>query len=75
MPTARSSGRCWCSTPRTSLTDWVDTVVLWRIDADRHGVEGPAARRYRRECALLALRLAAWLPIYLLIYWVPRLFR
>ena len=56
------------------LTDWVDTVVLWRADA--HAASATKAARcvdvdensiYWRYVWLL------WIPIYLMIYWVPRL--
>jgi cytochrome c oxidase subunit 3 len=55
------------------LTDWIDTVVLWALMMTDVGWE---ARRlvdtdensmYWRYVWLL------WLPIYVLIYWVPRL--
>ena len=39
-------------------TDWVDTIVLSAADAHAARRRPAAARRYRRECALLALRLA-----------------
>jgi len=55
------------------LTDWIDTIVLWAlmrtplayegrrlVDTDENGL-------YWRYVWLL------WLPIYLMIYWVPRL--
>jgi heme/copper-type cytochrome/quinol oxidase subunit 3 len=55
------------------LTDWVDTIVLWllmRTDLGWDGrrlVDTDENSLYWRYVWLL------WLPIYLMIYWVPRL--
>jgi cytochrome c oxidase subunit III len=55
------------------LTDWVDTLVLTALMHTRHGVE---ARRFV-DCGENAMYWRfvwlCWLPIYLLIYWLPRL--
>jgi heme/copper-type cytochrome/quinol oxidase subunit 3 len=55
------------------LTDWVDTVVLTALMHTKHGVEG---RRFV-DCAENAMYWRfvwlCWLPIYGLIYWLPRL--
>jgi heme/copper-type cytochrome/quinol oxidase subunit 3 len=54
-------------------TDWIDTIVLWalmRTDLAYEGrrlVDTDENSLYWRYVWLL------WLPIYLLIYWVPRL--
>lgn len=56
-------------------TDWVDTVVLWLLMRTPHGnsprriVDTDENSLYWRFVWL------AWIPIYLLIYWVPRMFR
>jgi hypothetical protein len=54
-------------------TDWVDTLVLAGLTHTRHGMEG---RRFV-DCAENAMYWrfvwVAWLPIYLLVYWLPRL--
>ena len=55
------------------LTDWVDTIVLWllmRTDLAWEGrrlVDTDENSLYWRYVWLL------WLPIYLMIYWIPRL--
>ena len=54
-------------------TDWVDTLVLTALMHGRHGMEG---RRFI-DCSENAMYWrfvwVAWLPIYFLIYWLPRL--
>ena len=54
-------------------TDWVDTLVLAGLMRGRHGMEG---RRFV-DCSENAMYWRfvwlAWLPIYMLIYWLPRL--
>jgi heme/copper-type cytochrome/quinol oxidase subunit 3 len=54
-------------------TDWLDTVVLAALMHGPHGVEG---RRFV-DCSENAMYWRfvwlAWLPMYLLIYWLPRL--
>jgi heme/copper-type cytochrome/quinol oxidase subunit 3 len=55
------------------LTDWVDTIVLWALMMTplaydgRRLVDTDENSLYWRYVWLL------WLPIYLMIYWVPRL--
>lgn len=55
------------------LTDWIDTIVLWllmRTDLAWEGrrlVDTDENSLYWRYVWLL------WIPIYLMIYWVPRL--
>jgi heme/copper-type cytochrome/quinol oxidase subunit 3 len=56
-------------------TDWVDTVVLWLLMRTPHG-ESPRRFVDTDENALYwRFVWLCWIPIYLLIYWVPRLFR
>jgi heme/copper-type cytochrome/quinol oxidase subunit 3 len=54
-------------------TDWVDTLVLAGLMHGKHGMEG---RRFV-DCAENAMYWRfvwlCWLPIYFLIYWLPRL--
>jgi heme/copper-type cytochrome/quinol oxidase subunit 3 len=54
-------------------TDVADTIVLAALMHTRHGIEG---RRFV-DCSENAIYWRfvwlAWLPIYLLIYWLPRL--
>ena len=54
-------------------TDWVDTLVLAGLMHGRHGMEG---RRFV-DCSENAMYWRfvwlCWLPIYFVIYWVPRL--
>jgi heme/copper-type cytochrome/quinol oxidase subunit 3 len=55
------------------LTDWFDTVVLWLL------IRTPLAYEGRRQVDVDENSLywryvwLLWLPIYLMIYWVPRL--
>lgn len=55
------------------ITDWVDTLVLAGLMHGRHGMEG---RRFV-DCSENALYWRfvwlLWLPLYVLIYWLPRL--
>ncbi len=56
-------------------TDWADTVVLWLLMRTSHG-ETPRRFVDTDENALYwRFVWLAWIPIYLLIYWAPRLFR
>jgi heme/copper-type cytochrome/quinol oxidase subunit 3 len=56
-------------------TDWYDTVVLWRLMRTPHG-ESPRRLVDTDENALYwRFVWLSWIPIYVLIYWVPRLFR
>lgn len=56
-------------------TDWVDTAVLWRLMRTPHG-EAPRRIVDTDENSLYwRFVWLAWIPIYLLIYWVPRMFR
>jgi cytochrome c oxidase subunit III len=55
------------------LTDWADTIVLWALirtplgHEPRRLVDVDENSLYWRYVWLL------WIPIYLMIYWVPRL--
>jgi cytochrome c oxidase subunit III len=55
------------------ITDWVDTLVLAGLMHGSHGVEG---RRFV-DCAENSMYWRfvwlSWLPLYVLIYWLPRL--
>jgi len=56
-------------------TDWGDTLVLWRLMKTPHG-EDPRRMVDTDENALYwRFVWLSWLPIYALIYWVPRFFR
>ncbi|MEA3082102.1 MAG: cytochrome c oxidase subunit [Sphingomonadales bacterium] len=56
-------------------TDWADSVVLWLLMRTAHG-ESPRRMVDTDENSLYwRFVWLAWIPIYLLIYWVPRLFR
>ena len=56
------------------VTDWGDTIVLWRLMKTPHG-EDPRRMVDTDENALYwRFVWLAWLPIYALVYWVPRLF-
>jgi heme/copper-type cytochrome/quinol oxidase subunit 3 len=55
------------------LTDWGDTLVLAGLMHTRHGIE---ARRFvdvSENALYWRFVWIAWLPIYFLIYWLPRL--
>jgi cytochrome c oxidase subunit 3 len=56
-------------------TDWVDTIVLWALMRTPHG-ETPRRLVDTDENALYwRFVWLCWIPIYLLIYWVPRFFQ
>jgi heme/copper-type cytochrome/quinol oxidase subunit 3 len=56
-------------------TDWVDTVVLWALMRTPHG-ESPRRLVDVDENSLYwRFVWLTWIPIYLLLYWVPRMFR
>ena len=56
-------------------TDWVDSIVLWLLMRTPHG-EAPRRIVDTDENSLYwRFVWLAWIPIYLLIYWVPRMFR
>ena len=56
-------------------TDWVDTVVLWLLMRTPHGEEPRRLVDTDENSLYWRFVWLSWIPIYLLIYWVPRLFR
>jgi len=56
-------------------TDWMDTVVLWRLMKTPHGEEPRRLVDVDENALYWRFVWLTWLPIYLLIYWVPRFFR
>lgn len=56
-------------------TDWVDSVVLWRLMLTPHGESPRRIVDVDENSLYWRFVWLTWLPIYLLIYWVPRLFR
>ena len=57
------------------LTDWVDTVVLWRLMRTPHGEEPRRLVDVDENALYWRFVWLTWLPIYALIYLVPRFFR
>lgn len=55
------------------LTDWFDTVVLWALVMTPLGYEGRRLVDTDENCLYWRYVWLLWLPIYLMIYWVPRL--
>jgi cytochrome c oxidase subunit III len=53
-------------------TDWGDTVVLTALMFTRHGIEGRRFVDVSENALYWRFVWLAWLPIYLLIYWLPR---
>lgn len=54
------------------LTDWVDTATLTALSFTRHG---PTGRRFvdvSENSLYWRFVWLSWLPIYLIIYWLPR---
>ena len=56
------------------VTDWGDTVVLWRLMKTPHGKDPRRLVDTEENALYWRFVWLAWLPIYVLIYWVPRLF-
>jgi heme/copper-type cytochrome/quinol oxidase subunit 3 len=54
------------------LTDWGDTLVLAGLMHTRHGIEGRRFVDVSDNAMYWRFVWLAWLPIYLMIYWVPR---
>ena len=54
------------------LTDWVDTLVLVALMYTRHGEEPRRFVDVSENALYWRFVWLTWLPIYLLIYWVPR---
>jgi heme/copper-type cytochrome/quinol oxidase subunit 3 len=57
------------------LTDWIDTVVLWRLMLTPHGEEPRRLVDVDENALYWRFVWLAWLPIYIMIYWLPRFFR
>ena len=55
------------------LTDWVDTIVLWLLMRTDLGWEGRRLVDTDENSLYWRYFWLLWLPIYLMIYWVPRL--
>lgn len=55
------------------LTDWIDTVVLWALMRTRLGYEGRRLVDTDENCLYWRYVWLLWIPIYLMIYWIPRL--
>lgn len=56
-------------------TDWVDTIVLWLLMRTPHGEEPRRLVDTDENALYWRFVWLSWIPIYLLIYWVPRMFR
>jgi cytochrome c oxidase subunit 3 len=56
-------------------TDWIDTVVLWRLMKTPHGHEPRRFVDTEENSLYWRFVWLSWLPIYVLIYWVPRLWQ
>ena len=56
-------------------TDWVDSVVLWQLMKTPHGHEPRRLVDTDENALYWRFVWLAWLPIYALIYWVPRFFQ
>lgn len=56
-------------------TDWGDTVVLWGLMKTPHGEEPRRLVDVDENGLYWRFVWLSWLPIYALIYWVPRFFR
>jgi hypothetical protein len=55
-----------------ALTDWLDSVVLAALVFTRHGAEGRRLVDVSENALYWRFVWLAWLPIYCLIYWLPR---
>ena len=55
------------------LTDWADSIVLTALMFTPHGTAGRRFVDVTEDCVYWRFVWIAWLPIYALIYWVPRL--
>jgi cytochrome c oxidase subunit 3 len=55
------------------LTDWGDTAVLAALMHTKHGIEGRRFIGVSENSLYWRFVWLAWLPIYFLIYWLPRL--
>jgi cytochrome c oxidase subunit III len=55
------------------LTDWIDTIVLWLLMRTELGWEGRRLVDTDENSLYWRYVWLLWIPIYLMIYWVPRL--
>jgi heme/copper-type cytochrome/quinol oxidase subunit 3 len=55
------------------LTDVADTIVLTALMFTRHGFNGRRFSDVTDNAFYWDFVILSWLPIYFLIYWVPRL--
>jgi cytochrome c oxidase subunit III len=55
------------------LTDWIDTVVLWALMMTDVGWEGRRLVDTDENSLYWRYVWLLWLPVYAMIYWVPRL--
>jgi heme/copper-type cytochrome/quinol oxidase subunit 3 len=55
------------------LTDWIDTIVLWALMRTPLGYEGRRLVDTDENALYWRYVWLLWLPIYVMIYWVPRL--
>jgi heme/copper-type cytochrome/quinol oxidase subunit 3 len=53
-------------------TDWVDTIVLWLLMRTPHGEEPRRLVDTSENSLYWRFVWLSWLPIYALIYWLPR---
>jgi cytochrome c oxidase subunit 3 len=53
-------------------TDWADTAVLTALMFTEHGIEGRRFIDVSENAIYWRFVWIAWLPIYLLLYWLPR---
>ena len=53
-------------------TDWLDTCVLTALMHTRHGIEGRRFVDVSENALYWRFVWLTWLPIYVLIYWIPR---
>jgi heme/copper-type cytochrome/quinol oxidase subunit 3 len=54
------------------LTDWIDTLVLTALMFTRHGPTGKRFVDVSENSLYWRFVWLTWLPIFLMIYWVPR---
>jgi len=55
------------------VTDWGDTIVLWLLMRTEVGWEGRKLVDTDENCLYWRYVWLMWIPIYLMIYWIPRL--
>jgi heme/copper-type cytochrome/quinol oxidase subunit 3 len=56
-------------------TDWIDTIVLWRLMHTPHGTESRRIVDVDENSLYWRFVWLTWLPIYVMIYWLTRLFQ